>query len=151
MEIRRQAKIKLTYTLRIDRLLAGLAGVCFLAVFLVSWGLALVAPALSAAWAFTFELFSFGLLLLAAPVWVVLANGLLIPVEKWVQRYYLGEAVRKIHQIRPTVVGITGSYGKTSTKEFLAHIHVSILVKRADNYMSALKFTGPFGLWEALL
>jgi UDP-N-acetylmuramoyl-tripeptide--D-alanyl-D-alanine ligase len=51
-----------------------------------------------------------------------LANLLLTPVEKLIQRYYLGEAGRKIRRIHPMVVGITGSYGKTSTKDFLAHI-----------------------------
>jgi len=36
------------------------------------------------------------------------------------------EAVRQAHQtlqkVQPTVIGITGSYGKTTTKEFIAHL-----------------------------
>jgi hypothetical protein len=70
LEIRRPAKIKLAYTLRLDRLLAALATVCALVVYLVARGLALAAAALSPGWAISLELLLFGPLLLAAPFWI---------------------------------------------------------------------------------
>jgi UDP-N-acetylmuramoyl-tripeptide--D-alanyl-D-alanine ligase len=53
---------------------------------------------------------------------LILANLLLFPVEEALRQYYLVSARRVIRAIDPLVIGITGSYGKTSTKEILAHI-----------------------------
>jgi UDP-N-acetylmuramoyl-tripeptide--D-alanyl-D-alanine ligase len=39
-----------------------------------------------------------------------------------VQRRYWAEAHDKLGRLRPTVIGITGSYGKTSVKHILGHI-----------------------------
>lgn len=61
-------------------------------------------------------------LLLAAPIWLVLGNLLVQPVEALLRRRYLRRAARVLDEIRPTVIGITGSYGKTSTKAILAHL-----------------------------
>ncbi|MFN8378695.1 MAG: UDP-N-acetylmuramoyl-tripeptide--D-alanyl-D-alanine ligase [Anaerolineae bacterium] len=61
-------------------------------------------------------------LLLAAPLWLVLGNLLMMPVEATLRRRYLRRAQRVLDEIRPTVIGITGSYGKTSTKAILAHL-----------------------------
>ncbi|HYO89651.1 MAG TPA: UDP-N-acetylmuramoyl-tripeptide--D-alanyl-D-alanine ligase, partial [Candidatus Limnocylindrales bacterium] len=44
------------------------------------------------------------------------------PVEALLRRHYLRRAARVLDEIRPTVIGITGSYGKTSTKSILAHL-----------------------------
>ena len=62
------------------------------------------------------------LLLLAAPLWLVTGNLLMLPVEAMLRRRYLRHAARVLDEIRPTVIGITGSYGKTSTKAILAHV-----------------------------
>ncbi len=62
------------------------------------------------------------LLLLAAPLWLVLGNLLVQPAEALLRRRYLRRAARVLDEIRPTVIGITGSYGKTSTKSILAHL-----------------------------
>ncbi len=62
------------------------------------------------------------LLLLAAPLWLVLGNLLMLPVEASIRRRYLRRAARVLDEVRPTVIGITGSYGKTTTKTILAHI-----------------------------
>lgn len=50
------------------------------------------------------------------------ANLLLWPVEEAIRRYYLNDARRLLRQSGVTVVGVAGSYGKTSTKEILATI-----------------------------
>lgn len=63
----------------------------------------------------------FGLFLLA-PLWLVLGNILMIPVEAAFRRMFIERARRNLQEIDPVVIGITGSYGKTSTKTYLAHI-----------------------------
>jgi UDP-N-acetylmuramyl pentapeptide synthase len=56
------------------------------------------------------------------PAWLVVANALLAPYEQAVQRGYEADAVRRLADVRPFIIGITGSYGKSSTKSMLAHI-----------------------------
>ncbi len=59
---------------------------------------------------------------LLAPVWLVAGNLLMTPVEAALRRRFIGRAAKVLDEVHPTVIGITGSYGKTSTKTYLAHI-----------------------------
>jgi UDP-N-acetylmuramoyl-tripeptide--D-alanyl-D-alanine ligase len=54
-----------------------------------------------------------------SPLIVFLANVLLVPVQSTINRTYLRRARQRLNAVRPLVVGITGSYGKTSTKYLL--------------------------------
>jgi UDP-N-acetylmuramoyl-tripeptide--D-alanyl-D-alanine ligase len=54
-----------------------------------------------------------------APLLVILANLLLAPLQYTINARYLSAAKKRLRQYAPTVIGITGSYGKTSTKYFL--------------------------------
>lgn len=65
---------------------------------------------------------SFALGLIFIPLSICIGNLALFPLEYFVQRGFRSDAVRKLNEIAPTVIGITGSYGKTSTKQILAHI-----------------------------
>ena len=58
-----------------------------------------------------------------SPLWISLALILLMPVEALINRWYINDA-RRILRSMPNlkVVGITGSYGKTSTKHYLYRI-----------------------------
>lgn len=56
------------------------------------------------------------------PFALVLANGALIPVERAIQNRYWHEAHDKLHRLAPKVIGVTGSFGKTSVKHILGHI-----------------------------
>ncbi|MBK5909991.1 hypothetical protein CCR85_00590 [Rhodothalassium salexigens] len=58
----------------------------------------------------------------AAPYLLVLANLVLKPFETRVKARYRAEAVDKLARLDPQVIAITGSYGKTSTKQILHHI-----------------------------
>jgi len=52
-----------------------------------------------------------------------LVNIINKPIEKLVYLYYFNKAKRKLNSLtRLNVVGITGSYGKTSSKNILSHI-----------------------------
>lgn len=61
-------------------------------------------------------------LFLLAPVWLVAGNWLMQPVEAALRRRYLKQAANTLDKIRPKIIGITGSYGKTTTKSFLRDI-----------------------------
>ncbi len=56
------------------------------------------------------------------PLALVGANLLLQPFEARVQRRYWREARETLAQVNPTIIAITGSYGKTSIKHILGHI-----------------------------
>lgn len=57
-----------------------------------------------------------------APLAVMLANLLLAPVQNTINRTYLRRAEERLGRVRPRVIGITGSYGKTSTKYLLERL-----------------------------
>ena len=59
---------------------------------------------------------------LLAPLWLVAGNQLAQPLEAYLRRRYLQQAATVLGQIRPRIIGITGSYGKTTTKNFLRDI-----------------------------
>lgn len=69
---------------------------------------------------------------LCIPVWIVLGNGLLNPLEALIRNRYLKMAGLRIAQLQPCVVGITGSYGKTSTK----HLVTQVLRSKASTLMT---------------
>lgn len=59
---------------------------------------------------------------LLAPVWLVGGNLLMYPVEALMRQRFINSARDVMKQLNPTVIGITGSYGKTSTKRFVEDI-----------------------------
>lgn len=62
------------------------------------------------------------LLVQLVPFALVVANWLLDPWEKKVQEGFAAEARQKLADLKPFTIGITGSFGKTSTKHILGHI-----------------------------
>lgn len=66
---------------------------------------------------------SFLIVPLIAPLYVLVAWALLRPVDAWLKHRILRRAER-LRTLHPhlTVIGITGSVGKTTTKELLAHL-----------------------------
>lgn len=45
-----------------------------------------------------------------------------IPVVNEIKKKEIQKAKKRLQKIKPTVIGVTGSYGKTITKEFIAHL-----------------------------
>lgn len=77
--------------------------------------------------------------------WAILlfAHMLLIPVEKRIQRGYINDAKRMLRSMPDLkVIGITGSYGKTSTKHYLTRI----LSEEYDVLMTPGSFNTPMGV-----
>lgn len=87
-------------------------------------------------------------LLMALIPYLVLASGLVTrPIETAISQHYLNDARQKL-DARPDLIkiGITGSYGKTSTKFILA----TILEERYDVLASPASFNTPMGLTRVI-
>lgn len=56
------------------------------------------------------------------PITVVVANMLCLPVELAINNYYVQKARKKLQSYPITVIAVTGSYGKTTTKTMLAQM-----------------------------
>ncbi len=134
-----QAKKPLAYTNRLKRLLG--AAVVLTLVPLVA-GLVLGARQGSLA-GFWFYLIGFFVADFGAPLWVLLAGFVMEPLEAYFRRGFKKQARRRLQeQSDLIVVGITGSYGKTSTKFILAEI----LRQRFNVLASPASYNTPMGL-----
>jgi len=137
---RRRAVKPLVFTGRAKRLLAvALAP----SVLVVLGALALAIAGMSTA-ALAIVL-AIGLSLLAFSPWVLIgANRALAPLQSAINRRFLARAERSLREISPLVVGITGSYGKTTTKfcvgEVLAADRPTLVTPESFNsYLGVLR------------
>ena len=107
------AKKPLAMTGRAWRLLIALVVLTAIAVLVVpgvlhiNWGW----PYDVVSWALLTGLCFFGLSRL-----LVLTDVLMSPIQRAINNRFLSAARRKLDEVSPTVVGVTGSFGKTSTK-----------------------------------
>lgn len=60
--------------------------------------------------------------LVAAPALVDAALFVTAPVERRLSERFVDMAANRLRRVGPTIVAITGSYGKTSTKNHIAHL-----------------------------
>ena len=77
---------------------------------------------------------------------VILANLLAYPIEEYLRRQFIASAAKALAEVDPVVIGITGSYGKTSTKELLAHI----LAVRYEVYKTPRSFNTLMGICKVI-
>lgn len=85
------------------------------------------------------------ILLLTAFSWVpvIAADVILMPVERMIQQRYINDAKRILKSMPDLkIIGITGSYGKTSTKHYLHRI----LSEKFDVLMTPGSFNTPMGV-----
>ncbi len=102
-------KIKLAYTMRVKRLIATRLVMTFAIVAIVH----IFAPRYTL----------LAMMLLALDYWTILANAINKPMEAAITRWYYNDAKRILRSMpHLTIIGITGSFGKTSTKHFLHRI-----------------------------
>jgi UDP-N-acetylmuramoyl-tripeptide--D-alanyl-D-alanine ligase len=83
-------------------------------------GVVIAAGALLGSW--TGAVVAAALFGLGSPLGLDVALSLTAPIEHVLGTRYVRSAVAKLERIRPTIVAVTGSYGKTSTKGYIAHL-----------------------------
>ncbi|MEF8817857.1 MAG: UDP-N-acetylmuramoyl-tripeptide--D-alanyl-D-alanine ligase [Salinibacter sp.] len=84
---------------------------------------------------------------LGAPLWTGLAAALMHPVETAIQRGFKRRARRRLQAHSDlSVIGITGSYGKTSTKFIVAEL----LRQKYNVYATPSSYNTPMGLCLAV-
>ena len=77
---------------------------------------------------------------------VMTANVINKPVEKCVYYYYKFKALNKLKTMNIPVVGITGSYGKTSSKNIIN----DILNVKFNSFATPKSFNTPYGLINSI-
>ena len=83
---------------------------------------------------------------LLSPVWLILGNLAMWPIEEASRQRFVRMARATIQRIDPTVIGITGSYGKTTTKKFVAEL----LSGRYRTYATPKSFNTMLGISRAI-
>ncbi|MBO7382835.1 MAG: hypothetical protein J6U03_05645, partial [Muribaculaceae bacterium] len=82
-------------------------------------------------------------LIAASFVVIAIANFILIPVEKIINRRYYNDAKKRLEAMPDLkIIGVTGSYGKTSTKHYLHRI----LLEHFDTMMTPGSFNTTMGV-----
>ncbi len=77
---------------------------------------------------------------------LTVANLLIYPLEQTINLGYLRSARKKMRKLRPKVIGITGSYGKTSTKYILN----SMLSQKFNVLMTPDSYNTPMGICKVI-
>jgi len=77
---------------------------------------------------------------------VMTANVINKPIEKCVYLYYKNKALSKLKNMNIPVVGITGSYGKTSSKNIIN----DILNVKLNSFATPKSFNTPYGLINSI-
>lgn len=99
-------KIPIAYTMRVRRLIAT--------------RLVITAVALTLVHIYAVEYTLVAMMLLSVDYWTVVAGAVISPVERAITRWYYNDAKRMLRAMpHLRIIGITGSFGKTSTKHFL--------------------------------
>ncbi|MBR5539685.1 MAG: UDP-N-acetylmuramoyl-tripeptide--D-alanyl-D-alanine ligase [Clostridia bacterium] len=131
----RKAKKPLVYTARVKRLLTTYAivtALCFaLGVLLGTSG----------------EFIILGVATALTPYTVMLANKINAPMEKAIRNYYIKDAKKMLaSHPRLKIIGITGSFGKTSVKYFLT----SLLETKYNVLMTPESYNTPMGVVKTI-
>ncbi|MBI5183108.1 MAG: UDP-N-acetylmuramoyl-tripeptide--D-alanyl-D-alanine ligase [Nitrospinae bacterium] len=81
-----------------------------------------------------------------APLLLLLSNIVIYPLERTINNIYIRSAQKRLQEYNPKVIAITGSYGKTSTKDILAHI----LSTRYKVLKTPGSFNTPMGICKVI-
>ncbi|MHA7899761.1 MAG: Mur ligase family protein [Henriciella sp.] len=65
------------------------------------------------------------LIIQSIPFLIMLANRMLRPMQEQINQGFVDEAMDKLKSYQPITIGITGSFGKTTTKHILAEVLAS--------------------------
>lgn len=102
-------KIPIVYTMRVKRLIATRFILTFVIVELV--------------YHYAVEYTLVAMMLLSFDYWTIIANLINRPLEQAISRWYYNDAKRMLRSMpNLKIIGVTGSFGKTSTKHFLYRV-----------------------------
>lgn len=133
-------KTPLKYTKRMTRLI----GVLFLIVFVVTFYVLRV----SVVHIPYFDYGIVGLTPIILPILVIMAYYITLPFEIMVNRIFLNKAKKKLSELKKLmVIGITGSYGKTTVKNILA----TLLSEKYSVCSTPYSYNTPLGLSKTVL
>lgn len=130
-----ETKKPLVYTTRAKRVF-GLS-----IIFLVGLAVVIIRTAAESPWRAAIFLFSE-----VSVVNLTIANLLIYPLERAINEAYLLSARRRIKALSPKVIGITGSYGKTSTKYILHRV----LSEKFNTLMTPDSYNTPMGICKVI-
>lgn len=82
---------------------------------------------------------------LTVPI-LVMSSFLIWPLEQLINGAYLRDARKRIATLQPKIIGITGSYGKTSTK-YILH---QILSQKYNTLMTPDSYNTPMGICKVI-
>jgi UDP-N-acetylmuramoyl-tripeptide--D-alanyl-D-alanine ligase len=89
----------------------------------------------------------FGLDIYLAPFVMLFSATVIYPLEMHIQKRYFRQAQEKIRNMRHVkVVGVTGSYGKTSTKYFIT----TLLSQKFNTLMTPESYNTPMGITRVI-
>ena len=130
-----EAKKPLVYTARAKRVFGLSIGL------LVGLAVGIVLATKGSPWRIAIFLFSE-----VSVVNLIVANLLIYPLERTINEAYLFSARKRIKTLGPRVIGITGSYGKTSTKYILHRI----LSEKFNTLMTPDSYNTPMGICKVI-
>ena len=133
-------KTPIKYTKRMTRLIIVFAIICFVSGVALQYLTVLCVPYFTAG----------GVLILPLllPVFVIVTHGVTLPVENIISKSYIKRAKAKLlNYPNLKVVGVTGSYGKTTVKNIIA----SILAEKYKVCVSPFSYNTPLGLTKTIL
>ena len=129
---RLNTKKKLVFTARVKRMIATITVITLIVIFFVVYFFGMIPlPGV------------FMILICMQLIMNIMANVINMPVEKAISRYYINDAkrlLREAHDLK--VIGITGSYGKTSMKFFLK----TLLQEKYNVLVPPGNFNTPLGV-----
>lgn len=136
---KKKAKKPLVFTARVKRLL-----ITYMVLHLIIVAAAIVLYILKTdGWYFTALFLGY----MVAPLLLLLSNGINAPAEAAVRRYYVKDAERILKTCPDLqVIGITGSYGKTSMKYFLT----TLLRQKYNVLMTPESYNTPMGVVKTI-
>ncbi len=110
LNIQKETKIPIVYTTRVKRYI--ITSFIIIALIITILKLYFINNIVT--------LISFPIIILLTPFILIVADYINLPINKLIKNYYINDA-KKILKNMPNliVIGVTGSYGKTSTKNFL--------------------------------
>lgn len=82
-----------------------------------------------------------------SPLIIILSGLINIPLERRISNYYKQKTLKKLNKIKPLIIGVTGSFGKTTTKNIISEI----IYRFFNTYVTPKSYNTPMGISKSVL